>query len=193
MLAYYLRSASAGAQKRQCSERPVTDIRSPLNQMAFVVPDLQKGIDYWTRTMRVGPFFVFPELHVQCGDYRGKDYNYEFGAAIAYSGDINVELIEPRGPSIFEDFLKAGGTGMHHTCRFVDDMAESQTELEKLGAKRLQGASFGPGSEVAYFDMTGDEAIILELAQLPPESQGLFDAVKQAARDWDGKTRTIEF
>lgn len=164
-----------------------------LNQMAYVVPDIEKAIDFWTQVMGVGPFFVFPELNATRGDYRGEDYIYKFGAAIAYSGETNIELIEPRGPSIFDEFLKAGGTGVHHTCRFVDNMAIAQAEIEALGATRLQGASFGPGSEVAYFDMTGDETMILELAQLPPESAGLFDAVKQAGNDWDGKTRTISF
>lgn len=163
----------------------------PLNQMAFVVPAMQAGIDFWTGTMGVGPFFVFPELHAEKADYRGQDYIYQFGAAIAYSGNINIELIEPRGPSIFDDFLRAGGQGMHHTCRFVEDMASAQAELEALGGKRIQGARFGPGSEVAYFDMSGDEAVILELAQLPAQSRALFDAVKAAGANWDGRTKTM--
>lgn len=164
-----------------------------LNQMAYVVPDIQQGIDFWTRTMGVGPFFVFPELHAERADYRGKDFIYQFGAAIAFSGDLNIELIEPRGPSIFDEFLTAGGKGVHHTCRFVEDIAVSQAEIEALGAKRLQGACFGPGSDVAYYDMVGDESVILELAQLTPETYGLFDALKQAGHDWDGESRTITF
>jgi catechol 2,3-dioxygenase-like lactoylglutathione lyase family enzyme len=171
----------------------VIDRTGVLNQMAFVVPDISAAIDFWTGTMGVGPFFVFPELTAERADYRGQDYIYRFGAAIAYSGDLNIELIEPRGPSIFDDFLKAGGKGAHHTCRFVTDMATAQAELEARGATRLQGACFGPGSEVAYFDMTGDESIILELAQLPSESLALFDAVREAGNAWDGKTRTIAF
>lgn len=162
-----------------------------LNQMAFVVLNIEEAIDFWTGTMGVGPFFVFPDLHAERADYRGQDLIYKFGAAIAYSGDLNVELIEPRGPSIFDDFLKAGGKGVHHTCRFVDDMEIAQAELEARGGKRIQGATFGPGSEIAYFDMTGDESVILELAQLSPESQGLFEAVKAAGANWDGKTKTM--
>lgn len=164
-----------------------------LNQMAYVVPDIAKAIDFWTGTMGVGPFFIFPDLQAERADYRGEDLIYQFGAAIAYSGNLNIELIEPRGPSIFDDFLKAGHTGVHHTCRFVDDMATAQAEIEAKGARRLQGASFGPGSEVAYFDMTGDESVILELAQLAPESHALFAAVHNAGANWDGVTKTISF
>lgn len=167
--------------------------RGALNQMAFVVPDIPAAIDFWTETMGVGPFFIFRELIAERADYRGEPYIYQFGAAIAYSGDINIELIEPRGPSIFAEFLNSGGKGIHHTCRFVDDMASAQAEIEALGAKRLQGASFGAGSEVAYFAMTPDESIILELAQLPAEAKTLFDAVRQAAHDWDGTAKTIAF
>jgi catechol 2,3-dioxygenase-like lactoylglutathione lyase family enzyme len=167
--------------------------RTPLNQTAFITADLEKAIDYWTDTMGVGPFFVFPPLEAVKGDYRGTDRIVEFGAAIAYSGELIVELIEPRGPSLFQEFLDRGGKGVQHLAAFAEDMPAARAEIEAKGGKRLQGSTFADGSEVAYFAMTPDESIILEIAVLKPEPLGLFAAIKAAGAAWDGKQRTIGF
>ncbi len=163
-----------------------------LNQVAYMVPDLDMAIDWWTQVMGVGPFFVFPAFDVAAGDYRGQAHVAQFGAAIAYSGEIMVELIEPRGPSIFQEFLADGRRGVHHLCVFTQDLAATEEWILSKGGARLQGARFGDGSELAYYDMSGDEAIILEVAALKPEVLGLFAAIKAAGAAWDGKTRLFD-
>lgn len=163
-----------------------------INQVAYMVPDIGVAIDWWTQVMGVGPFFVFPPFEVARGDYRGQNHIAPFGAAIAYSGEIMVELIEPRGPSIFQEFLIDRKTGVHHLCAFADDMAAAQAWVESHGGHRLQGATFADGSEVAYFAMDEAESSILEIAVLKPEVLGLFAAIKDAGARWDGKTRLFD-
>lgn len=162
------------------------------NQVAYMVPDLNAAIDWWTGAMGVGPFFIFPAFDVEAGDYRGEPHVAQFGAAIAYSGDIMVELIEPRGPSIFQEFLADGRKGVHHLCAFTKDMAETEAWILAKGGTRLQGARYGDGSELAYYAMTGDESIILEIAALKPEVLGLFAAIKAASAVWDGETKLFD-
>jgi catechol 2,3-dioxygenase-like lactoylglutathione lyase family enzyme len=162
------------------------------NQVAYMVPDLQAAIDWWTESMGVGPFFIFPAFDVAAGDYRGESHVAEFGAAVAYSGEVMVELIEPRGPSIFQEFLAEGRKGVHHICAFTEDMAQTQAWIVAKGGTRLQGARFADGSEVAYYDMAGDENVILEIAALKPEVLGLFAAIKAAGAAWDGKTKLFD-
>lgn len=162
---------------------------SRINQIAYMVPDLHAAIDWWTQVMGVGPFFIFPSFDVAKGDYRGQAHIVEFGAAIAYSGDLMVELIEPRGPSIFQEFLADGKTGVHHLCVFTDDLAETEQWIAQRGGMRLQGATFADGSTLAYFAMDAAETVILEVAQLKPEVQGLFAAIQQAGAEWDGVTK----
>lgn len=163
-----------------------------LNQVAYIVPDLQPAIDWWTEVMGVAPFFVFPPFDIVRGDYRGREHKAEFGAAIAFSGDLMVELIEPRGPSIFQEFLEAGVKRVHHLCAFSDSMEKAAEWLGARGGKRLQGALFADGSEVAYFAMKEDESIILEVGVLKPEVVGLFDAIQAAGADWDGATKIFD-
>jgi catechol 2,3-dioxygenase-like lactoylglutathione lyase family enzyme len=163
-----------------------------LNQIAYMVPDLDAAIDWWTQVMGVGPFFVFPGFDMVRSDYRGMNHKVEFGAAVTYSGDLMVELIEPRGPSIFQEFLADGRTGIHHLCAFADSMEETQAWVESKGGKRLQGAAFADGSEIAYFAMNENESVILEVGVLKPEVVGLFDAIQAAAADWDGETKLFD-
>jgi catechol 2,3-dioxygenase-like lactoylglutathione lyase family enzyme len=162
---------------------------SRINQIAYMVPDLHAAIDWWTQVMGVGPFFIFPAFDVAKGDYRGQAHIAEFGAAIAYSGDLMVELIEPRGPSIFQEFLADGKTGVHHLCVFTDDLAETEQWIAQRGGARLQGATFADGSTLAYFAMDAAETVILEVAQLKPEVRSLFAAIQQAGANWDGVTK----
>lgn len=164
---------------------------SRINQIAYMVPDLHAAIDWWTQVMGVGPFFIFPPFDVTKGDYRGQAHIAEFGAAIAYSGDLMVELIEPRGPSIFQEFLADGKTGVHHLCVFADDLAEAERWATQRGGRRLQGASFADGSALAYYAMDAGEKVILEIAQLTPAVQGLFAAIEQAGATWDGVTKIL--
>ncbi|WP_449474089.1 VOC family protein [Sphingobium chungangianum] len=160
-----------------------------LNQIAYMVPNLNKAIDWWTEVMGVGPFFIFPAFEMVRGDYRGKEHFAQYGAAIAFSGDLMVELIEPRGPSIFQEFLDAGRKGVHHLCAFSDSMEDAEAWVAEHGGTRLQGAEFADGSQIAYFAMDAEENNILEIGVLKPEVQSLFDMIQQAGANWDGKAK----
>lgn len=74
---------------------------------------------------------------------------------------------------------------------FTQDFDATVAEMTRRGATRLQGGKIGGGS-LGYYDMTGDQSVILEIAQLTPISLGLFDMVKNACANWDGETLFIE-
>jgi hypothetical protein len=158
----------------------------PINQNAFVVEDLDGGIAFWTRTMHVGPFFRFPKIEYERSDYRGKPQAMEAAVAIAYSGDLMIELVEPQGPSIFQESLDARSLGLHHVAVLADDMLRAAADLEARGAKRVQGGCVKEGSCVAYYEVPGLDPM-LEVACLKPDVLALFDVVKRAAALWDGK------
>lgn len=163
----------------------------PMNQTAFIVTNLEAAIDWWTSTMQVGPFFIFPTLVPVKGDYRGTSHVPDIRAAIGYSGELMIELIEPHNASIFQEFLAREGKGMQHFSAFADDMEIAQASIEARGGKRIQGTTYEDGSQVAYFAMTPDETIILEIAALQPAALAIFDAIKAAGASWDGVTKTI--
>jgi hypothetical protein len=165
----------------------------PIIQNAFIVPDIDTAIDYWTRTMQVGPFFKFPKIVFEAADYRGREHFPDFDAAIAYTGDLMIELIKPKGPSIFQEFQDSGGKGIHHFAAFTDHLEEASSAIVNRGGKRVQGGQFADGSSIAYFEMGGQEPSILEVACLKPSVLGLFAAIKAAGAAWDGITPTVSF
>ena len=167
------------------------EVHGPINQTAYIVPDLDSGIDYWTRIMRVGPFFKFPKLEFQSADYRGRAQALDFEATIAYSGEMMIELIKPKGPSIFREFADAARTGVQHIGAFTDDMVAAEAAIGKRGGRRVQGGRLADGSSIAYFDMGGRESIIFEVALLMPPVRALFSAVKAAGAASDGVTPTV--
>jgi catechol 2,3-dioxygenase-like lactoylglutathione lyase family enzyme len=165
----------------------------PMMQNCFVVRDLDAAIRFWTGTMQVGPFFRFPPLEFSRGELHGKPHIPQFGAAITYSGDLMIELIEPRGPSIFQEFLDAGGTGVHHNCVMTDDFDAAEADFLRRGGERLQFQADATGSVMSYVLMPGVTPVIVEVAQLIPEVGTLFGAIRAAAAGWDGQAPELVF
>lgn len=156
-----------------------------LNQIAYVVEELDSHIAWWSKVMGVGPWLVLRDLVYDTGDLHGEKADLRLHAAMAYTGDITIELIVPVGPSIFSEFHEAGGKGMHHTCVFTDDFAKTESDVLARGGKRLQGGTIG-GGEIGYYDMGGDQGVILEIAGLAEPSKAMFAALREAGRTWDG-------
>jgi len=168
-------------------------IYGPLTQNCFVVRDLDAAIRHWTGTMNVGPFFRFPKLRFARGELHGQPHIPDFAAAVAYSGDLMIELIQPQGPSIFQEFLEAGGTGVHHNCVMTKDFEAAEADFRRRGGERLQFQADDNGSVMSYVRMSGITPVIVEIAQLMPEVLALFAAIRAAGAAWDGQTPELVF
>src|SRR3546814_17473623 len=91
----------------------------PIFQTAYVVEDIDGALDHWTRVLGVGPFFMFPTplpfAWLKRDEVLTDEYDVLSHAALAYSGDMMIELIRPGSdPSPYRDFLHAGRRGVHH-------------------------------------------------------------------------------
>lgn len=164
----------------------------PLTQNAFIVADIDAAVAYWTGTIGVGPFFRFPALAFSEGTLHGTPQIPAFKAAIAYSGDLMIELIEPEGPSIFQEFLDAGGTGVHHNCVLTEDYDAAVAGLTSRGGLVIQSQVVADGSRIAYVQMGGPTPVIIEIAHLTPGVIGLFGMIRKAGANWNGKTQYLQ-
>ena len=79
----------------------------PMMQMAFVVDDFDEPIDFWTKKMNIGPFFKLEHLDVKDVYYMNKPTNLDFSVAIAYTGSMQIELVNQHcdTPSIYNCLL----------------------------------------------------------------------------------------
>src|SRR3546814_16269666 len=98
----------------------------PIFQTAYVVEDIDGALDHWTRVLGVGPFFMFPTplpfAWLKRDEVLTDEYDVLSHAALAYSGDMMIELIRPgRDPSPYRDFLAAGRRGVHHLGTVATD------------------------------------------------------------------------
>lgn len=169
------------------SRSPLIGRLGQVMQMAFVPRDFDGALRFWTGTMGVGPFFVREHVSLTDVRYRGEPTDVDFGVAIAYWGDVQVELIRQHNasPSIYKEWLDAGREGMHHVCVVVADMSNARTVCRNAGAVVVQEGRL-EGGEVIYVDAGGGPGAIIEIIQLPEAGLRGFAYMREAARDWDG-------
>lgn len=156
-------------------------------QMAYLPEDFDATLRYWTDTVGVGPFFLMENIRLGDMRYRGQPTDAVFSIAIAYWGDIQIELIRPENdaPSIYSGDY-AVRDRLHHVCIFVDSIADARRACADAGAEILVEGKVGDSGEVIYVDAGGGPGHVIELLQPMAGSEGLFAMIKDAARDWDG-------
>lgn len=91
----------------------------PADQVGFVVPDMEVALTLYEPMF--GEFTAM-DAPLQGAVLRGQSEDCELRLAFAKSGDLEIELIQPlSGKSPHQEFLDAGGNGMHHLRFRVDD------------------------------------------------------------------------
>lgn len=155
-------------------------------QLAFVPDDFDAAIAHWTKVMGVGPFFLMEGIHLEGMKYKGAATDAVFDLALAYWGDLQIELIRPRDdhPSIYTGEYGAV-EGLHHVCILVDDIEEAYRVCAAQGAEIVIEGSLGD-SRVIYVDPGQGPGSLVEILQQGEGGPGLFAMIKQAGEDWDG-------
>jgi methylmalonyl-CoA/ethylmalonyl-CoA epimerase len=143
------------------------------HQAAFVVRDLDAAVRHWADVLGIGPWRVWtmepPQLHDMV--YQGESVSFRFRHALAVSGELQFELVEPlEGPSIFADQLAVTDEGYNHIGIIVDDHPAAVADVLARGFVALQSGRFGASGDglFAYFQPPGIPTII-ELISPPTE------------------------
>jgi catechol 2,3-dioxygenase-like lactoylglutathione lyase family enzyme len=159
-----------------------------IRQNGYVVRDLGRALDFWTRVMGVGPFFLLE--HVTLGDFtfRGRPSPVEMSLAMANSGPLQIELIQQTNdaPSMYREFLDAGREGLQHVAYWTDDFDSALARARRAGFEVGQAGSFGADGRFVYFETTGHPGTVVELSETRGIKGRFFRAIAEAARGWDG-------
>jgi methylmalonyl-CoA/ethylmalonyl-CoA epimerase len=152
------------------SSQPVIKI-TEFGHVSAVVHDIDKSANSMWNIFGIGPWNVFTMAASAMSDmtYHGKPARFGFKAAILQNnlGGMGMELIEPlEGDSIYRDFLREHGDGIHHLGSYLVDnlevFEETTRRLEKAGFACLMRARTH-GSAFAYFDTSKVLNTILEM------------------------------
>ena len=149
---------------------------SQISQVAIVVRDLQKTMEHWN-SLGVGPWSIYTVKppFLSGTTYHGKPRKFSMKIALAMVGSLNVELIQPlEGDSIYSDFLKKHGEGLHHLGLFMEKVDGMVAAMKEAGAPSITSGHTN-GNAFAYFDATKTLGVILEGVEMsgempPPEA-----------------------
>ncbi len=88
-------------------------------------------------------------------ELQASEHSEEFNVKIAFLpvGEVLVELLQPTGPGMIQDFLTDHGEGIHHICYEVPDINQALEEVgRKLKFRDERPRPGGGGSWVAFLD-----------------------------------------
>lgn len=159
-------------------------------QIAYVPADFDAALRFWIETMGVGPFFVREHVQLEQVLYRGELSCPDFDMALAYWGDVQIELIRQHNdaPSIYRDWRAAGGQGVQHLCVMVEDMAQTRRMVAGKGGTIVQEVLMpASAGEAIYVDLGGGPGTMIEYIRLDPARLAGFEAMRSAAAQWDGQ------
>jgi hypothetical protein len=159
-----------------------------LTQIGIVVRDVEAAMKHWSEVCGVGPWFYADKLPVTQFSYRGERYDdIHLSIALGNSGDTQLELIQQRcdTPSMYRDFLTKGYEGMQHWSSWPEDY---NAKLERALANGYEIGQQGDSARgrFVYLWNEGHPGTVIEMAHMTPDRRRIFDAVREAAADWDG-------
>lgn len=157
-------------------------------QMAYVVPDLEAAIAHWTKTLRIGPWFVLEHFTGVDPVYRGGPSGADVNLAMSFAGHMNIELIAPNNsaPSVYQELIDRRGYGFHHFGLATSDFDAEVTRYEKAGHALAFKAAVPSGGRVGYMDTTHVLAGYTELIELGGAFDEVFSRFYRASIGWDG-------
>jgi hypothetical protein len=167
----------------------------PIDQLGYVVDDIQGAMTQWVERLGVGPFYFLPSPPMQDLTYRGRPTGARIAVALSFSGPLQIELIQPLDdePTPYRDFIGVHGTGLHHVARFVEDYESAVAGYRARGMEPFFGGrGLTDKQRFCYFDTETHGGTCSELIETV-EFGGFFAAIRNAASGWDGSdpVRTV--
>lgn len=149
-----------------------TPLVRTITQVGIVVRDMDRALAEYTHKLGVGPWRVYtyapPKLTGM--RIRGVETPYSMKLALAWTGTMMWELIQPLdGPSIYQEFLRDHGEGIHHVMVDYGDrtLDEVKAEVAARGWPALMEGNY-LGSQYAYFETEGSLTTTIEVRWSAP-------------------------
>ncbi|WP_176039815.1 VOC family protein [Burkholderia stabilis] len=160
-------------------------VLGPIDQLGYVVADLDTSIARWRARHDLGPWTVFRNVRLD-GRHLGEPVTVTMDVGLAYRGDLQIELIhvtnDSRSP--YRDAHGQPLVGLHHVAWVVDDLDAALAQLTARGL-RVVFEAHNPSTRVAYLDDADDPGVRVEII----EGAGMRDMIAHGiaeARAWDG-------
>ena len=161
------------------------DLYGPVGQIGYVVRDVEEAAARWVETTGIGPWRIHRSLDLDEFSYDGEPSDAQIGIALAYSGSVQIELIQQfnDAPSMYRDLLDTYGEGAQHICFYPNDYDAAVSHALSSGMTvGQQGELWG----IRFAYLRGDAGRVIELADLSDQvRRGRQKGIDEAAA-WDG-------
>jgi catechol 2,3-dioxygenase-like lactoylglutathione lyase family enzyme len=164
-----------------------------IRQVAYLVPDIEAAMTYWSRGLGVGPWYYNPKVPIENYTYRGQRYEPHNSVALANAGGLQIELLQPRNdvPSMYRDFLRAGLSGVQHVAYWTEQFDTDLKAAQARGFKVCMSGEVGANGRFVYFEEPATGAgsypgTVVELSEVAGPKGKLFKLIREAAAGWDG-------
>lgn len=157
----------------------------PVDQIGYLVDDLDAAIGNWIHSLGVGPWLVFRNVSL-AGDYRGQPTFVTMDVALGYQDNIQIELIKVTS-NVASPYRGTGGAplaGVHHIAWLVADLDAAVADATANGLAVVFAAG-NATTRVAYLEIPGQAGVLYELIE-GAGMRAMIDAGIAASRVWDG-------
>ena len=163
---------------------PLGFLSQKLQQIAYVVHDFDDAAAFFKSSLGIERFFVWDNITKDQTEkiYKGKPGTFEFSAAYAYSGEMQIELCKHlSGENVYKDWLETRGIGLHHTGYLLDDGDEYDRAFRHLSDQGFEVAMAGRFGDCrwSYFDTVHLVGSYTEIYWLPPDMAPVFEKIKR--------------
>jgi len=145
-----------------------TYLGSHFTQIAWVVKDIEASLRFFKDTMGISNFSKPDIIRVRDfkATYYGKPSNAESLVAMAYTGGIFIELIQPlSGNSVFQDYINENPAGgIQHVAYSVPvaDLDKIIADFEKKGYEIVSDFDT-PIAKIVFFDTRKEIGVFTEV------------------------------
>jgi hypothetical protein len=176
------------------NETTLTEHFGGIRQLGHVVADLDAVLKEWRRCKGIGPWTIMRNVRLNAV-YRGEPSQPLIDIALAYCGDVQIELIQQRNaaPSPYRARIEAQRYGLHHVAFLCDDIGGDVRRAEALGWRVVCDIRMPGSGRYVYLQSThfGDDFYI-EFLEASPVMRRIF-AVGMAETVAAPNAETLEF
>ncbi|WP_063721737.1 zinc-binding dehydrogenase [Nocardia vinacea] len=167
---------------------PKANMFGTIRQLGYVVRDIEASMQGFV-DCGIGPWFYLEGVQPGNFTYRGRPSAMAMNVAVANSGNIQIELIQPIDdePSMYKDFLDAGNEGLQHVAYWSEHYQDLYDRALAAGfTVGQEGEIGGPTGRFAYLQTEHHPGTVVEISDLGGTKKFVFDLVELAAANWDG-------
>ena len=154
-----------------------------LTQIAWVVKDIESTLRFFQDVMGINNFSKVDTIRVKefGATYYGESSNAESLVAIAYSGGIFIELIQPvSGNSIFQDYIDKNPAGGIQHIAYSIPVAKLNKIISEFSDKGFPViSSFNhPIAKIVFFDTSKEIGVMTEIMGITEEGEKAVQQMK---------------